>query len=81
MACENCFLRSIGQRSSPLEQLMSKSHSAHYLKDYLLDLYELENNECNQKIKEAKVAIMVDELCDNNGCCVIDIVSFLPVGW
>ena len=32
------------------------------LLDHLLDVYELEKEELKQKIKEANVAIMVDEL-------------------
>ncbi|XP_068756552.1 CGG triplet repeat-binding protein 1-like [Montipora capricornis] len=45
------------------------------LRDHLLDVYELEKEELKQKIKEANVAIMVDELCDDNGRCVIDVMA------
>ena len=45
------------------------------LQDHLLDVYELETEELKQKIKEANVAIMVDELSDDNGRCVIDVMA------
>ncbi|CAH3177258.1 unnamed protein product [Porites evermanni] len=48
------------------------------LQDHLLDVYELEKEKLKQKIKEAKlgnVAIMVDELGNDNGHCVIDIMA------
>ena len=35
----------------------------------------MEKEELKQKIKEANVAIMEDELCDDNGCCVIDVMA------
>ena len=43
------------------------------LRDNLLDVYELEKEKL--KIKEANVAIMVDELGNDNGHCVIDIMA------
>ena len=45
------------------------------LQDHSLDVYELEKEELKQKIKEANVAIMVDELSDDNGCCVVDVMA------
>ena len=33
------------------------------LQDHLLDVYELENEELKQKIKEANVTIIVDLIC------------------
>ena len=42
------------------------------LQDHLLDVYELEKEELKQKIKVANVAIMVYELSDDNGRCVIE---------
>ena len=41
----------------------------------LLDVYELEKEKLKQKIKEANVALMVDELGNDNGHCVIDIMA------
>ena len=45
------------------------------LRDRLLDVYELEKEKLKQKINEANVAIMVDELGNDNGHCVIDIMA------
>lgn len=45
------------------------------LRDCLLDVYELEKEKLKQKINEANVAIMVDELGNDNGHCVIDIMA------
>ena len=45
------------------------------LRDCLLDVYELEKEKLKQKINEANVAIMVDELGNDNGHCVIDIMG------
>ena len=45
------------------------------LRDHLLDVYELEKEKLKQKIKEANVAIMVNELSNDNGHCVIDIMA------
>ena len=42
------------------------------LRGCLLDVYELEKEKLKQKIKEANVALMVDELGNDNGHCVID---------
>ena len=41
------------------------------LRGCLLDVYELEKEKLKQKIKEANVALMVDELGNDNGHCVI----------
>lgn len=45
------------------------------LRGCLLDVYELEKEKLKQKIKEANVALMVDELGNDNGHCVIDIMA------
>jgi len=45
------------------------------LRDHLLDVYEVEKEKVKQKIKEANVAIMVDNFSNNNGHCVIDIMA------
>ena len=45
------------------------------LRDHLLDVYELENEELKQKIKEANVTIIVDELSDHNGRCRISFIN------
>ena len=45
------------------------------LRDHLLDVYELEKEELKQKIKEANVTIMVDELSNDNGRCFISFIN------